>query len=158
MSSTFSIDIQSDLSDELEAKLLTDLDLEQLYHFAQKTLLHQEVEPPASLSILLSDDAHLQQLNRDFRGYDQTTDVLSFADGTDLPDIGLYLGDIAISVPQAQRQAVQNEHDLIAELRLLTVHGVLHLLGHDHAEVDEKEAMWQAQAEILADTETHLPE
>jgi probable rRNA maturation factor len=158
MSSTFSIDIQSDLSELLEAELLADLELEQLYFYAEKTLHHQEVEPPASLSILLSDDAHLQQLNRDFRGYDQTTDVLSFADGTDLPDIGLYLGDIAISVPQAQRQAVQNKHELIAELRLLVVHGVLHLLGHDHAEDEEKTVMWQAQAEILAESETNLPE
>jgi probable rRNA maturation factor len=157
MSSTFSIDIQSDLSETLEAELLADLELAQLYFYAEKTLHHQEVEPPASLSILLSDDAHLQQLNRDFRGYDQTTDVLSFADGTDLPDIGLYLGDIAISVPQAQRQAVQNKHELIAELRLLVVHGVLHLLGHDHAEDEEKTVMWQAQAEILADSETNLP-
>lgn len=116
---------------------------------ALATLQHQAVEPPASLTILLTDDSQLQQLNRDFRQIDAVTDVLSFPDGTELPGVGLYLGDIAISVPQAARQAEEAGHSLLEELRLLTVHGVLHLLGHDHAEPDEKETMWAAQEAIL---------
>ena len=158
---TFAIDIQLDLPPDtavLTPAVLTPADLAELETFAQHTLTQQRIAPPAALTILLTDDDQLQQLNRDYRGYDQTTDVLSFADGSDLPDIGLYLGDIAISVPQAQRQADAGGHPLLAELRLLTVHGVLHLLGHDHGDPDEKERMWQAQADILADTDTPLPD
>ncbi len=155
MAGTFNIDFQEELppeSDSLPPEFFMEL-----HRFAEQTLAHQQVEPSASLTILLTDDTQLQALNRDYRGYDQTTDVLSFADGTTLPDIGLYLGDIAISVTQAQRQADAGGHTLLAELRLLVVHGVLHLLGHDHGEPDEQARMWQAQAEILAHTNTPLP-
>ena len=107
------------------------------------------MKKPATLTVLLTDDQQLRVLNRDYRGFDETTDVLSFTDGTELPEMGLYLGDIAISVPQAQRQADQQGHPLLDELRLLTVHGVLHLLGHDHAEPEEKERMWSAQEIVL---------
>jgi probable rRNA maturation factor len=61
-----------------------------------------------------------------------------------------YLGDIAISLPRATAQAEAAGHPVAAELQLLTVHGVLHLLGHDHAEPEEKAAMWAAQAAVLA--------
>ncbi len=117
---------------------------------AAAALRQQEVEPPAALSILLADDAELRRLNRDYRGYDKPTDVLSFPDGSDLPEIGRYLGDIAISVPTAGRQAAAAGQSQLQELRLLVVHGVLHLLGHDHAEPAEKERMWAAQEAILA--------
>lgn len=152
---TFTIDFQEQLPPESD--LLTPEIFTELHRFTEQTLAHQQVQPPATLTILLTDDEQLQTLNRDYRDYDQTTDVLSFADGTTLPDIGLYLGDIAISVAQAQRQAEAGGHTLLAELRLLVVHGVLHLLGHDHAEPDEQAQMWQAQAEILGHTDTPLP-
>lgn len=153
---TFNIDIQQDLP--ADAPALPDDTRRTIQQWATRTLVQQAVVPPATLTILLTGDDQLQQLNRDFRGYNQTTDVLSFADGSELPDVGRYLGDIAISVPQAQRQADAGGHTLEAELRLLTVHGVLHLLGHDHADTAEKERMWQAQAAILADTDTPLPD
>ncbi|MEZ4646212.1 MAG: rRNA maturation RNase YbeY [Chloroflexota bacterium] len=119
------------------------------------TLWQQQVSPPAILSCLLSDDATIQQLNRDFRQVDKPTDVLSFPAGDEMPGMELagmpaYLGDIAISVPYAQRQAAQAGHDLAAELQLLAIHGVLHLLGHDHGEPEEKEKMWAAQTAVLA--------
>jgi probable rRNA maturation factor len=60
-----------------------------------------------------------------------------------------YLGDLAISVPRAAEQATAGGHSLTAELQLLTVHGVLHLLDHDHADDAEKQTMWTAQAAIL---------
>ena len=72
------------------------------------------------------------------------------AHGPALPGALTYLGDIAISVPQASRQAVSGGHELLAELQLLIAHGILHLCGHDHADVAEKAVMWQAQQEILA--------
>ena len=112
------------------------------------TLTQQEIPAPASLTLLLTDDAQLQQLNNDYRGFDKPTDVLSFESGEEMPGIGLYLGDIAISIETAAKQASAASHTLLRELQLLTIHGVLHLLGHDHAEPEEKETMWAAQNEI----------
>jgi probable rRNA maturation factor len=60
-----------------------------------------------------------------------------------------YLGDVAIAVPTAERQAAIKGHTPLAELQLLAVHGVLHLLGHDHLDAGQKAAMWAAQAAIL---------
>jgi probable rRNA maturation factor len=114
------------------------------------TLYQQKISPPAELTLLLTDDKKLRQLNRDFRQVDTATDVLSFPDGTTSPDTAIpYLGDIAISVPYATRQAAQTGHDLVAELQLLAIHGTLHLLGHNHANHEEKAAMWATQQTIL---------
>ncbi|HRQ37630.1 MAG TPA: rRNA maturation RNase YbeY [Chloroflexota bacterium] len=121
---------------------------------ASETLRHERVKTPATVSILLTTDEQLQQLNRDFRGIDAPTDVLSFpAEKLPLAIMGEedpYLGDIAISVPMAQRQAKESGHTLKDELQLLTIHGTLHLLGHDHEEPEEKKVMWWAQNSILA--------
>ncbi len=122
---------------------------------ARAALTHQETSPDADLSIVLTDDARLHQLNKDYLGIDALTDVLSFpaseSDGSETdPETGLpYLGDILISIPRAREQAESAGHALEAEVQLLTVHGVLHLLGHDHAEANQKAKMWKAQAEIL---------
>jgi probable rRNA maturation factor len=92
----------------------------------------------------------LQELNRDYLGIDAPTDVLSFPASETDPETGArYLGDILISVPRAQSQAEAAGHALESEVQLLVVHGVLHLLGHDHAKPEEKRRMWKAQAEIL---------
>lgn len=114
--------------------------------------LRQQAAPAgADLSLVLTDDAQLRQLNRDYLGLDTPTDVLSFPSEQTDPETGSrYLGDILISLPRAAAQAAAAGHPVEAELQLLVVHGVLHLLGHDHAEAAEKARMWQAQAEILA--------
>jgi probable rRNA maturation factor len=66
------------------------------------------------------------------------------------PETGArYIGDILISIPRAQAQADAAGHPLEAEVQLLVVHGVLHLIGHDHAEAEDKARMWKAQTEIL---------
>lgn len=122
----------------------------QLTAAAAAALTQQAIAAPAALTILLTGDEALRQLNKDYRGFDETTDVLSFADGTAWPDGLIYLGDIAISVPQATRQTPAGPSGLVGELRLLTVHGVLHLLGHDHGEPEEKALMWAAQESIVA--------
>lgn len=117
---------------------------------AAAALAHQPMTTPSTLTILLTDDDTLHQLNRDYRQVDAPTDVLSFPlDGASPGQTNPYLGDIAISVPYAARQAQTEGHSLLAELQLLTVHGVLHLLGHDHLEPHGKAEMWLAQAEIL---------
>jgi probable rRNA maturation factor len=121
-----------------------------LKNAAQKTLEHQGVPKPHSLTVLLSDDSQLQTLNREYLGIDASTDVLSFPSGeTDLETGNKYLGDVILSVPRAGRQAKAAGHPLEAEAQLLVVHGVLHLLGHDHAHPQEKDLMWKAQGEIL---------
>ena len=80
-----------------------------------------------SVSVLLCGDARMRRLNREFRKIDRPTDVLSFP--ADVPGL---LGDVAIDVPYAARQARRRGHALDREVQLLLVHGVLHLLGHDH--------------------------
>lgn len=117
---------------------------------ARAVLTHQKQSPDADLSIVLTDDARLKRLNRDYLGIDAPTDVLSFPASESDPQTGSpYLGDVLISIPRAKAQARVAGHALEAEVQLLVVHGVLHLLGHDHAEAKEKKKMWKAQAEIL---------
>lgn len=110
---------------------------------------HQGVIPPCALTVRLGGDESLRQLNREFLGHDYATDVLSFPAG-EVDDQGRYLGDVAISVPRAEAQAQAGGHPLSAEIELLVVHGVLHLLGHDHSTRADRTKMWRAQAEILA--------
>jgi len=91
----------------------------------------------ASLSVALVGDAAMRRLNATFRGKDRTTDVLSFpAGGGPDPGSRRLLGEIAISLPQAARQARAAGHPLAREARILLIHGYLHLLGYDH-EVDD---------------------
>jgi probable rRNA maturation factor len=117
---------------------------------AQAALEHEAESQNCELSIVLTDDARLQELNREYLGIDAPTDVLSFPDSETNPQTGArYIGDILISVPRAQSQADSAGHPLESEVQLLVVHGILHLLGHDHAEPAQKARMWKAQAEIL---------
>lgn len=133
---------------EVKPSLPSVPDLDALERAALATLAHQGAD--GDLSILLTDDAQLRKLNREYLGVDAPTDVLSFPAGETDPETGRrYLGDMLISIPRAIDQACAAGHTPEAEAQLLTVHGVLHLLGHDHAEAGEKARMWQAQAEVL---------
>lgn len=114
------------------------------------TLKHESESLDHDLSIVLTDDARLQELNRNYLGIDAPTDVLSFPASETDPETGArYIGDILISMPRARTQADAAGHPVESEVQLLVVHGVLHLLGHDHADPNEKTRMWKAQAEIL---------
>jgi probable rRNA maturation factor len=123
--------------------------LEQVLRAAETCLELEGAEPTAALSVLLTDDHKLHELNRAFMGVDGPTDVLSFPAGEPMPGQGDYLGDIAVSVPMARRQAAAGGHAEEHELMLLVVHGVLHLLGHDHADLEEGQEMWRRQSAIL---------
>ena len=118
-------------------------------------LQHQKESPDVNVSVVLTDNRRLRKLNRDYLGIDAPTDVLSFpaseSDGSEIdPETGTrYIGDILISIPYAAKGAKQAGNSLEAEVQLLIVHGVLHLLGHDHAKPREKAKMWKAQHEIL---------
>ncbi len=116
---------------------------------AQATLDQQRLKRHVELSIVITGNAQLRSLNRTFRDVDAPTDVLSFAtDEQPRPDT-IYLGDVIISYPKAREQAQAGGHPIEAELQLLVVHGVLHLLGHDHYTEAEKNVMWKAQAAVL---------
>ncbi len=106
----------------------------------------------AELSIVLCDDATIHPLNRDYRGKDKPTDVLSFAqrEGEFAFLEDNLLGDVIISMDTTIRQATERGHSTETELRVLLVHGILHLLGYDHIEDDEAEAMEAKEREILA--------
>jgi probable rRNA maturation factor len=117
---------------------------------AAAALGHEEVT--GELTVVLTDDTQLRKLNRTYLGIDTPTDVLSFSASETDPENGqTYLGDVLISMQRAEIQARQAGHTLESELQLLVVHGVLHLLGHDHDTPTAKKRMWSAQAEILGD-------
>lgn len=130
------------------------------------------------VSLVIADDEALLELNRTHRGLDEVTDVLSFSphhagpyegeeapdtsDDMDFPDFPdasddtSELGEVVVSYPQAKRQALQAKHPVALEVETLVIHGVLHLLGYDHAEPDEEREMFglQDQALALVNTET----
>ena len=117
---------------------------------AESALQISNVSDSPSLSIKITDDAEMQDLNLRFRGIDKTTDVLSFGEDFIDPDLeSRYLGDIVISYPQAEIQANTRNHAAADELQLLVIHGVLHLLGYDHGTEDDKNDMWSLQGKIL---------
>ena len=118
---------------------------------AARAALNNLGQHQAELSLLLTDDATVQDLNRTYRGVDKTTDVLSFSQREgDKPDQwDNLLGDIIISIEQARRQAEEYGHSMAREVGFLTVHGVLHLLGWDHEAADAERRMMAKTEEIL---------
>lgn len=106
----------------------------------------------AELSILLCDDAVIRQLNADYRGKDRATNVLAFAqeEGEGMPGPAL-LGDVVISLETAAREARQEKRPLPEQATRLLIHGLLHLLGHDHERSSaEAESMFRQEAQLLA--------
>ncbi|MDZ4277871.1 MAG: rRNA maturation RNase YbeY, partial [Dehalococcoidia bacterium] len=111
------------------------------------------VAPPAELSVVIAGDETVRELNRRYRGVNETTDVLSFgleaADRFVTPDGMRRLGEIVISLPTALRQAETAGHSLRAELEHLLVHGILHVLGYDHESPRSEKAMRAREEELL---------
>jgi probable rRNA maturation factor len=119
-----------------------------------KKLLAAVDERDSSLSLTVVDDAAIRELNRDHRGKDKPTDVLSFPmfEGGDAPQAGVerMLGDVVISIDTARRQAAEYDATLQRELYRLLIHGLLHVMGHDHEEAGERAEM-ETQERRLAD-------
>lgn len=115
-----------------------------------------ELGDKVEVSLLFVDDDYIQGLNAQYRGIDRATDVLSFAfnEGEEPDIIGgpeeSLLGDIIISLDTAGRQANEYGHSLEREVAYLTVHGMLHLLGYDHEEAQDKQKMREREEYILA--------
>lgn len=126
---------------------------DELRRVAQAVLDHEGQE--GQLSLVLTNDQALRDLNHRYLGIDAPTDVLAFAareergDFVTAPEAHIYLGDVIVSYSRAVIQAGERNLPVQNELYLLIVHGILHLLGYDHAQEADKEAMWQRQDEIL---------
>lgn len=130
---------------------------EMLTRVVQLTLEAEGENPASEVSLLLVDDAYIHQLNREYRGIDRPTDVLSFALREETGEEPHYLpvpednllGDIIISMETAARQAIEYGHSLDREMAYLAVHGCLHLLGYDHETEEEKRRMREKEEKIL---------
>jgi probable rRNA maturation factor len=116
------------------------------------------VAPPYEVSLVFTDSETVKQLNRDYRGVDEPTDVLAFymlpqkeaVDSFALPPDGVTrLGEVIISYPQAIAQAEEHGHSPERELALLVIHGILHLLGYDHEEPEKESKMRVRERELL---------
>jgi probable rRNA maturation factor len=167
--STYQIEVQVDPA-------LTDrVSPDPLARIVAAALGYAQQPPDTEVTLVITDDAHIRELNREFRGVDGSTDVLSFparenAAPCETPpgtgaeqgeegkapwgfvtpaDLPPYLGDVIISYPTALAQATEQGWAVEDELALLVVHGCLHLLGHDHATEEERQRMWASQEEIL---------
>ena len=106
----------------------------------------------SEVSLVFVDDDYIRKLNRDYRGIDKPTDVLSFAmdEGEEMPECYVkILGDVIISLPTAKRQAEAYGHTCERELIFLVIHGTLHLLGYDHSDDKEREVMSKQEKEFL---------
>ncbi len=117
---------------------------------ACRAALTHEAAAPGELSIVLVGEERMRQFNLQFADIDAPTDVLAFCDGSIDPDSKTtYHGDLIICYPIAELQASRGGHSISAELSLLAVHGVLHLLGYDHDAQESQAAMWSVQSAIL---------
>lgn len=109
--------------------------------------------PTGSLSVLYCSKARIGRLNNDFMQKEGPTDVLSFPSGEDLShgevEAPVYLGDIAVCLPYCAKQAPSFHRPLEEEVALMLVHGLLHLLGHDHDVPDRKSQMWKETDRLL---------
>ena len=141
-----------DETEELDEEMINKI--QQLIEYAAR---YENIEEDSEISITIVHNDKIQEINREYRGKDQPTDVISFAleelgegeipiTGENLPRV---LGDIIISLDKAREQAEEYGHSLMRELGFLTVHGFLHLLGYDHETKEEEEIMFQKQEEIL---------
>jgi len=130
-----------DISVEVDPPYADEVDADALVSIATTVLERERVRGPLELGIWITSDDEVHALNRTYRGVDAGTDVLSFgadenqsAPFISAPDAPRHLGDIAISFPHVVQQADEYGHSRRRELAYLLVHGVLHLLGHDHEE------------------------
>jgi len=104
------------------------------------------------VTIVIDDNEGIQKINAQYAGHDYSTDVLSFASNEIDPETGNnYLGDIIISFERVSSQAKEKAHSVEIELYTLIAHGVLHLLGHDHAQPEETRIMFTLQDELVRD-------
>ena len=134
-----------------------------LQSIAEQVLIAEGVNPEVELGLVITTQERVRELNRDYRGRDEPTDVLAFAmmpargkAEADIPvfvtppDGVLHLGEVVISYPQAVVQAEEHQHSVEREITILIIHGVLHLLGYDDEKSAPRQRMIAREAEILS--------
>jgi probable rRNA maturation factor len=132
------------------------VDEEGLRRVAAEVLSQEGVEEEMELSLVITDDEAVRDLNRQFRGVDAPTDVLAFGTGAEehfviAPEGPPYLGDVVISYQRALAQAAELGHAVGEELKLLVVHGILHLLGYNHQEEAAARKMRERESKMTND-------
>lgn len=137
---------------QIDEPFAPQVDGPRLEQAAVTALQHLNRAKDCAVTIVVTDNPTIRELNRQFRGIDAATDVLSFENvaGPDFPPFDQrYLGDIIIAYPQAEAQALARGHTAMEELALLAVHGLLHLAGYNHDTPARKQEMWAVQQEIM---------
>ena len=148
--------IDEDFAAHLEAGWLEDV--------ARQVLTAEPASPDAELSLVITGQERIRQLNRDYLNKDHPTDVLAFSMLAGLPAEGevsvppfvappdgvVHLGEVIISYPQAVIQAEEHQHPVAKEVALLVIHGILHLLGYDDEKPEAKRRMRAREREILS--------
>jgi probable rRNA maturation factor len=142
----------------VEERFREAVDRVRLKKLARQVLKDEGVARPYEVSLVFTDSETVQQLNRQYRGVDEPTDVLAFymltrkeADNAfALPPDGVTrLGEVIISYPQAVAQSAEQGHSTERELALLVIHGILHLLSYDHEKTDDESRMRAREKELL---------
>ena len=143
---------------QIDEKILTEypevgnLDKGLLRQAIRRAVQYHPGDEATGLTVLITADEMLQQLNKTYLGEDRPTDVLAFPSGDYDPEHDVkYLGDVVISYPRAAAQARAAGHEPFDEIRLLVIHGILHLLGYDHGDQAARAEMWAVQETILSE-------
>ena len=137
-------------------------DVQWLRELAVAALECEDLDREVTVSLVITDDREIRRMNERFRGVAAPTDVLAFpsedADGFVSPaELPVHLGDVVISYPRAEEQAIEARHRTEKELALLVVHGLLHLLGYDHQDEEARVKMWAVQDHILQQLGSRIP-
>lgn len=116
-----------------------------------KKVVKKEHLEQTIFNVIIVDNDYIHQLNREYRGIDRPTDVISFAleDEKEILSPVRMLGDIYVSLDKVNEQSREYGHSFLRELAFLTIHGLLHLLGYDHMEKEDEIIMFQKQEDIL---------
>ena len=143
---------------QVAPRFRAEVDEGSLRRLAAEVLSQEEAKGKTELSLIITDDEAIRELNRRFRGVDAPTDVLAFGTGTEehfvsAPERPPYLGDVVISYQRALAQAEELGHAVAEELKLLVIHGILHLLDYDHQEEDAARKMREREERIWSDSQ-----
>jgi probable rRNA maturation factor len=145
----------------IEEGLEVELETAWLQSSLEKVLIAEKAPSNAEISLVITNQERIRELNREYRGKDRPTDVLSFSMAEEKieekpagfivpPDGLIHLGEVIISYPQAVIQADERRHSLKKEMAILIVHGVLHILGYDHEKPEMESTMQARETEILS--------
>ena len=146
------------LSIRIEKPFVSLVSKQWLRQAVKLTLVYTGISLPVELGLVIAGDKTVHELNRSYRSVDRTTDVIAFALSersakaepfVTPPDDVIHLGEVIISYPQAAIQAEEHSHSVRTEIVILTIHGILHLLGYDHDLPEDEQKMRGREAEIF---------